>query len=56
VLQPAGDAEALVRELVSDAAVIRSFDRQPLGGPEAALFDLEHCDKVMQTALSGGKA
>jgi hypothetical protein len=38
VLQPAGDAEALVRELVSDAAVIRSFDRQPPGSPEAAFF------------------
>lgn len=38
VLQPAGDAEALIRELVSDAAVVRSFDSQPPGTPEAAFF------------------
>lgn len=38
VLQPAGDAEALIRELVSDAAVIRTFDSQPAGTPEAAFF------------------
>jgi hypothetical protein len=38
VLQPAGDAEALIRELVSDAAVVRTFDSQPPGTPEAAFF------------------
>jgi hypothetical protein len=38
VLQPASEAEALIHELAADAAVIRSFDSQPPGTPEAAFF------------------
>ena len=38
VLQPASQAEALIHELAADAAVIRSFDNQPPGTPEAAFF------------------
>jgi hypothetical protein len=38
VLQPASQAEALIHELAADAAVIRSFDSQPSGTPEAAFF------------------
>lgn len=37
-LEPASDAGALVRELATDAAVIRSFDSQPSGTQEAAFF------------------
>lgn len=38
VLQPASDAEALIHELAADAAVIRSFDSQQAGTPEAVFF------------------
>jgi hypothetical protein len=38
VLGPTTDAEALIRELVADAAVMRSFDTPPPNSPEAEFF------------------
>lgn len=38
VLGPTTDAEALIRELVADAAVMRSFDRPTPNTPEAEFF------------------
>lgn len=38
MLQPAGDAGALVRELVADAKVMRGFDEPPPASPEAVFF------------------
>src|SRR5207302_7971629 len=33
-----GDAESLIHEICADAAVMRSFDNQPPGSPEALFF------------------
>jgi hypothetical protein len=37
-VQPTSDAESLIRELVSDAKVLRGFDALPAGSPEAVFF------------------